>query len=93
MIFVYTVVAHTIPQEIAPASPTTTGKSPGQHHRISTVMDHMMEQIPNIRESQEEVHRILQISGQHPPKIWEITSQMVNRYAQITQCIFTLQRL
>ena len=72
IIFVYAVVAHIIPQEIAPASPMTTGKSPVQHHRIFTVMDHMMEQIPNIWEYPEEMHGILQISGQHLLKIWEI---------------------
>ena len=75
-----TVAAHTTPQEIAPAGPTTTGRNPGQHHGISTVMDHIMEQILKIWEYPEEIHGILQISGQHPLRIWEITSQLVNRY-------------
>ena len=76
-------VAHTTPQVIAPVSPTTTGKNPGLHQGISTVMDHTMEQIPKILEYPEEMHEILQISGQHPLKIQEITCQLVNRYTQI----------
>ena len=52
VISVYTVAAHTIPWVIAPASPMTTGRNPGQHHRISTVRDHTMEQILKFRSTQ-----------------------------------------
>ena len=79
----YIVVAQTTPQVPAPVSPTTTGKNPGLHQGISTVMDHTMEQILKIREYAEEMHEILQISSQQPLKIQEITFHLVNRYTQI----------
>ena len=93
IISVHTVVAHIIPQDIASAGPTTTGKSPGQHHRIFTAMDCMIEQIPNTQEYPENMIGVLQIPGQHPPKIQEITVQLINRYTQIIQMYFFLTEI
>ena len=66
---VYIVVAHTTPQVIASVSPMTTEKNPGLHQGISTAMDHTTEQMPKIWKYSEEMHRILQVSGQHSPNI------------------------
>ena len=94
VVSVWTVAAHTTPWEIAPASPTTTtGRNSGQHHGISTVMDHIMEQILNIWEYPEEMHGILQIPGQHLLEIWEITSQLVNRCTEIIQMYLSLTEI
>ena len=64
-----------------------TGKNPAIHQGISTIMDDTTEQIPKIWEYPEEMYKILQISEQHTPKIWKMTSQLVNRYTQITLSI------
>ena len=85
-----TVAAHTTSQEIAPASPMTTERNPGQHHRIATVMDHIMEQILKIWEYPEEIRGILQIPGEHLLNILEITSQLVNIHMQIIQMYLSL---
>ena len=47
IIFACTVVAKTTPQVTAPVSPVTTGKNPGQHQGTSTVLDYILEQVPN----------------------------------------------
>ena len=59
IISLYTVAVYAIPQVIAPASPMTTGRSPGQHHGTSTVRDHIVEQIPKIQEYPKKIHGIL----------------------------------
>ena len=54
IIFVCTVVAKTTLQVIALVSPMTTGRSLGQHQGTCTVLNHSLEQIPNIQEFHEE---------------------------------------
>ena len=60
IIFVCTVVAKITPQVTTPVSPMTTVKSPGQHQGTSTVLDHILEQIPKIWEFHKETHGTLQ---------------------------------
>ena len=79
IIYTYTVEVHSIPQKIAPVSPMTTEKSPGQHHGIFTVRDPTTEQTPNIWDYHEETQEILQIQDRHIQTHHCLTETEMNR--------------
>ena len=67
---VFTVRVHSTPWVITPVSPMTTGRNPGLHHKILTVMDQIREWILKIQDYHEEIKHNLQIypMADHTPE-------------------------